>query len=50
MKYAEIKGKNGYMMEGIKHLEEAIEFGKAGDAAKATMHAEAGLAHLTEAK
>lgn len=42
--------KNRHVVEGIKHLEEAIELGNAGDPANATTHAETGLAYLTDAK
>jgi hypothetical protein len=38
------------LVEGIKHLKEAIEHGKAGHADVATEHAEAALTHLTEVK
>jgi hypothetical protein len=38
------------LAEGIKHLNEAIEHGKAGHADVATEHAETALTHLTEVK
>ena len=36
--------------QGVKHLKEAIEHGKAGHADVATKHAEGAVTHLSEVK
>ena len=36
--------------EGIKHLKECVEHGKAGHADVATQHAEGAVTHLSEVK
>ena len=42
--------KNPHLDEGIKHLKECVDHGKAGHADVATQHAEGAVTHLSEVK
>jgi len=50
LQFAKMGGRGSHLTEGINHLKEAIEHGKAGHADVGTEHVEAALQHLSEVK
>ncbi|MBH0179595.1 MAG: metal-binding protein SmbP, partial [Nitrospira sp.] len=51
LKHAQGAGvKNPHLDEGVKHLKEAVQHGKAGHADACKDHAEGGATHLAEVK
>ena len=46
LQFAKMGGRGEHLSEGIDHLNEAIEHGKAGHADVGTEHVEAALQHL----